>query len=183
MHEFIKYTLVPLAFEQVSGIESALSHLDTACNTIASSTYYSIASRLGGGGETSPGFVDYSLSKRSVAADVSGGASAVTPKGRRVLASMEQAEVLRGELERVRSGIRLVSQSVDRLNNVLRISNRKMCGGLLEPLWGCCYPVTKSQGYSSVEMDDSHHPNSPLTGNRAARPAASSPARTEDDGL
>jgi hypothetical protein len=85
--------------------------------------------------------------------------------------AMEQAQVLRGELERVQAGIRLLGSSVERLNDVVR-SDTKLCGGVFEYLCGSCLgpsallqwlPVgvggeRRQQGvYSSVSMDESMH--------------------------
>jgi hypothetical protein len=179
----------------VASIESALKDVEMANSNLSKSTYFSLMSTIHGGGAS------------RVREDRG---SAIVPNGKintptseslekkspnKIAGSMEQAEILRVELERIKSGMRLLGQSIDRLDKTLELSNKKACGGFFDAIWICCrtQEVT-SQGYSTVDMDDSHHPNTPLTrssggsageGNSLGnvRGVAGHKGRREDDGL
>ena len=78
--------------------------------------------------------------------------------------AMEQAQVLRAELERVQSGIRLLGDSVERLNDAVR-SDNKWCGGVVNAmctslclqLWAFGGSRGQQGVYSTVSMDESVH--------------------------
>lgn len=195
VHEFIKYTLLPLVFDQVSGVETSLRQVDIATGTLSSKKAVKLgkavksslrggsvgAASVGGRGGDSDtlssrvneGHEDSTPTADSDGSGVGKGAMDVSTRGGRgksteISEAMEQAQVLRAELERVQAGIRLLGSSVERLNDVVR-SDTKFCGGVFEYLCGSCAPsvllqwlpssgVSRQQGvYSSVSMDESVH--------------------------
>jgi hypothetical protein len=78
---------------------------------------------------------------------------------------MEQALILKGELDRVLSGVKLLGDTVDRLTEIVR-SDSRCCGGTFDAMWmnllgsnswsGVSNRVEQG-GYSSVRLDESAH--------------------------
>ena len=77
---------------------------------------------------------------------------------------MEQALILKGELDRVLSGVKLLGDTVDRLTDIVR-SDSRCCGGAFDTIWmnllgSNSWSVNsrvEQGGYSSVRLDDSAH--------------------------
>jgi hypothetical protein len=78
---------------------------------------------------------------------------------------MEQALILKGELDRVLSGVKLLGDTVDRLNEIVR-SESRCCSGAFDSIWlnligpsslGGGNAAIQQGGYSSVRLDDSAH--------------------------
>lgn len=76
---------------------------------------------------------------------------------------MEQALILKGELDRVLSGVKLLGDTVDRLDEIVR-SDSRCCGGAFDAIWlnmfGPSWSGSNSAqqgGYSSVRLDESSH--------------------------
>lgn len=84
-------------------------------------------------------------------------------KKKKISESMEQAHILKGELDRVLSGVKLLGDTVDRLNEIVR-SDKGCCSGSFDVLlgnilgqgtWG--RNTVEQGGYASVRLDDSSH--------------------------
>ncbi len=76
--------------------------------------------------------------------------------------ALEQAELLRLELDRVKAGLTLLTQSVEKLNDVVQVDTR-CCSGFLETLCYSFWPASTSSsyqgsGYDRVGTDESAQP-------------------------
>lgn len=65
-----------------------------------------------------------------------------------LLEAKEQAEILRMELERVQAGVTLLSQSLDKLTEIVRMDTR-CCGGIFDIISSSLGPATSVAGSSS----------------------------------
>jgi hypothetical protein len=84
---------------------------------------------------------------------------------------LEQAEVLKSELDRVNSGISLLGQSMERLHDVIRLDSR-CCGSVIDTIsiiiGMSSAPSDRSpRGYATVSMEASFSENSSNRGGRA----------------
>lgn len=84
-------------------------------------------------------------------------------KKKKISESMEQAQILKGELDRVLSGVKLLGDTVDRLNEIVR-SDNGCCSGTFDLLLGNILgqgvwerKSAEQGGYTSVRLDDSAH--------------------------
>ena len=84
-------------------------------------------------------------------------------KKKKISESMEQAQILKGELDRVLSGVKLLGDTVDRLNQIVR-SDNGCCSGAFDMLLGNIIGQSlwerqnaEQGGYTSVRLDDSSH--------------------------
>lgn len=197
MQSFFHMKLVPMAYEQVSGIENALMSLETAVGMLSSKKMVKFHSRAneflqkrlkahnsrgiksGGGsehlsvsddgtrGETesvgsreelvSSSFSDTKhLSSRNsntgFAKHVLGGGKPAHIAG--IGDTMELAHNLHTELDRMRSGIQLLAQSLERLHETVRLDT-KCCGGVYELLVANMQQgnAVKRRGYNKVDSD------------------------------
>lgn len=175
LREFIQYTLMPLINEQVNGLESALTFVDMATGVIS---------------DKQQGFKLVGHASRLPPPSTKLPAAAEPPKQRRVsnkstptAGLMDEAAVLKAELERVKAGIALLGSSIERLNETLRLGDR-CCGGLWDVLasaMGCL--DTAPKGYSSVEIDESSHSNSSRVKRVSASRSHNVVSADEDAGL
>jgi hypothetical protein len=122
--------------------------------------------RAGGGGGTGTGGGQHSPSgllendQKSLSPSLNGNGNG---KKKKECDGMEQALILKGELDRVLSGVKLLGDTVDRLNDIVR-SDSRCCSGAFDSIWftllGSTSPLNnrvEQGGYSSVRLDDSAH--------------------------
>jgi hypothetical protein len=207
LRDYIRYTLIPLVFDQVasrlfplsyplsvatslslsldlltkvSGVETALQHIEMVSNMILAKRLIkthlkaktipvprphpeiemnsSSPERNG----TPPQGSDSDKSPTAVGGAVGGGGA----KKKKESDGMEQALILKGELDRVLSGVKLLGDTVDRLNEIVR-SDSRCCSGAFDTIWlsligpsslgGGGGNGTIQGGYASVRLDDSAH--------------------------
>jgi hypothetical protein len=184
LQNYIRYNLTPLVFEQVgniffpsfyitvcaaqiSGIETALGSIEMAIGRLSSKRMTRLKLRAG-----------LVTSDNALGATYPGGmfrqgssvpeASSRGPKNTSIVqGAVLQAEQLKGELERVKSGILLLNQTSERLGEIVR-KDSQWCGGICEGLWNIFSRRSgttiirkrdggSSGGYSFVEMTESDH--------------------------
>jgi len=170
--EFLRYTLIPLVFEQISGVESALQHIEFATGIILSKKAMRFRAKASNflNRQTDPSTTDSSTSKlTNSSADLDdekepSNIHKAKFRGSKISECMEQAYVLKNELDRVQSGVKLLGDSVERLSTAVQ-SDSRCCAGLCDAIWmsvtSYLWPYGEkglSQGkYESVRLDESIH--------------------------
>jgi hypothetical protein len=216
LRDYIRYTLLPMVFDQVSlpchhrfflsppsppssgvaltpaqvsGVETALQHIEMVSNMILakrmikaapvkSKSMASAASSAGraAGSAVVPGSQSTEIEMNASHHSPSGlleedkkfpspSSSSLNGKKKKECDGMEQALILKGELDRVLSGVKLLGDTVDRLTEIVR-SDSRCCGGTFDAMWmnllgsnswsGVSNRVEQG-GYSSVRLDESAH--------------------------
>ncbi len=157
---------LPISYIQVSGVETALQQVEMASNIILSKRLIKITPKVKTLSERPRNSLEIEMHS-PLESSGDGNQSPTTdekekknPKKLKISEGMEQAQILKGELDRVLSGVKLLGDTVDRLNEIVR-SDSRCCGGALEAYWTSMFgQITwgeKKGGYSSVRLDDSSH--------------------------
>jgi len=164
LQDYIAHSLVPIALEQVAGLESAVRNVESATSLIHKKKSMMIQKKASN-------LLTKSYPLDDTALDVSGHpiSKQVAEEGDFNKSSsqkyMEKVKYLESEMERVRGGVKLLSRSVERLNEAIVFDSR-CCGGFFDTisyLLGSCFEgsqATVRNEYSSVQMqslDDSGH--------------------------
>jgi len=165
LQDYIAHSLVPIALEQVAGLESAVRNVESATSLIHKKKKSMMIQKK------ASNLLTKSYPLDDTALDVSGHpiSKQVAEEGDFNKSSsqkyMEKVKYLESEMERVRGGVKLLSRSVERLNEAIVFDSR-CCGGFFDTisyLLGSCFEgsqATVRNEYSSVQMqslDDSGH--------------------------
>jgi len=185
---YLHYSLAPIVFEQINSMEALLSTVEHSFTQLSSNRFIKL--KIQANDALSKRFKKTERVKKAESADSSDflynkqSHNPINNLSRKQMKSnansipairdaMEQAENIRNELERVQAGIILLSQSLEKLIEVINVET-KCCGGVfglitssLPSYTSITKPIGQKKGYDQLEADgDSPTPISRPTAGR-----------------
>lgn len=173
LHNYLRYTLMPIVFEEITGIETALASLESSIGRLSAKRSTKLKVRAGivrsNSGGTTISSVGNSMHHMNSAqtgvgslGSVNGGRAGKSAPTSIVAAAMQQAGQLKLELDRAKAGIALINNSVERLTDAVH-KDSLWCGGICDGLWrlfqsgstGSRIPSRTAGSYTSLESIDS----------------------------
>ena len=169
LNNYLRYTLMPMVFEEITGIETALASLEMAIARLSSKKITKLKVRAGlvsgDNRNTVASTVSNSIHQLSSThtgfpSQSSHGKGGKSTQCSIVAGAVQQADQLKLELERAKTGIELINHSVERLMDAVH-KDSLCCGGVCDGLWrllhlssGSASSGDSAGGYASVELSE-----------------------------
>jgi len=130
MNQYLQFNILPSVTEQVANMKQSLTALDRCTQRVASGRAHKF-----GKGDFERAFASSSSRLRSGGNGSSSSSSAYVTGPTPTVCMMDRAMDLRGELDRLQVGMTLLSQSLERLHEVVRAETRnRCCGGFFDDM-------------------------------------------------